>query len=37
MEYDNYLQQQKDTVWYGFYQTVSALMNATPGRDLCWL
>ncbi|EFB9627734.1 hypothetical protein PJ689_005363, partial [Escherichia coli] len=25
--------------WFGmaFIETVSALMNATPGRDLCWL
>ncbi|EEW2192278.1 hypothetical protein D9H31_22140, partial [Escherichia coli] len=27
------------TTWFGmdFIETVSALMNATPGRDLCWL
>ncbi|HCW2948858.1 TPA: hypothetical protein OXB36_004832 [Escherichia coli] len=36
-EYDNTFNSR--TTWFGmdFIETVSALMNATPGRDLCWL
>ncbi|HAI0053773.1 TPA: hypothetical protein HIE88_004529 [Escherichia coli] len=36
-EYDTTFSSRK--TWFGmdFIETVSALMNATPGRDLCWL
>lgn len=36
-EYDRTFSSRK--IWFGmdFIETVSALMNATPGRDLCWL
>ncbi|HFV4982588.1 TPA: hypothetical protein ACH9P7_005507, partial [Escherichia coli] len=36
-EYDSTFSSRK--TWFGmdFIETVSALMNATPGRDLCWL
>ncbi|HCY2489765.1 TPA: hypothetical protein O1J31_004549, partial [Escherichia coli] len=36
-EHDNAFSDRK--IWFGmdFIETVSALMNATPGRDLCWL
>ncbi|HHB9880383.1 TPA: hypothetical protein ACOR7S_005240, partial [Escherichia coli] len=36
-EHDNAFSSRK--IWFGmdFIETVSALMNAKPGRDLCWL
>lgn len=36
-EHDNAFNSRQ--TWFGmdFIETVSALMNATPGRDLCWL
>ena len=36
-EYDNTFNSRTTRFGMDFIETVSALMNATPGRDLCWL
>ncbi|MDN1947208.1 hypothetical protein ACK2GS_16340 [Escherichia coli] len=36
-EHDNAFSCRKTWLGMDFIETVSALMNATPGRDLCWL
>ncbi|EFN5689643.1 TPA: hypothetical protein ACH48L_005800, partial [Escherichia coli] len=36
-EHDNAFSCRKTWLGMDFIETVSALMNATPGRDLCWI